>query len=184
MEHEPNYQNSHVRSRLIFPIFRYAIIMFIASLVAGIFSREFGRSFQHGVPLAAQWLAGHYLNQLHGHVLAIGFVLPLGLGLMTYVLRASLIVSDVNILRILFAVMVVGSLATLLLLLYKGIATVILVGADPSLSLDQVDQQLFNANGTLRIALHTVSHTALGVSTICYMLKLRQILGFVGPGHR
>jgi len=184
MEHGPNYVPSHTRSGIIYPIFRYAVVMLIASLITGVLSRELSRPLFRDMPLSAQWVAGHYLNQLHGHVLTIGFVLPLGLALMTYVLRPSLIRSDVKQLRTVFSVIVVSSLATLLLLLYKGVATAMMMGKEPTLSLDQIDQQLFYGNAALRTALHTLAHTALGISTTWYALKLHGSLSFINNEPR
>jgi hypothetical protein len=184
MDTETRRPLGHVRSLLVFPIFRYALVMVIVSLASGIFAREFGRAHLSDLPLATQWLASHYLNQLHGHILVLGFVLPSGLGLITYTLRSEMTPADVGQLRSVFFVLALGSLATLILLLYQGVATVMMAGGDPALSLDQIDEQLFYGNADLRTILHTVSHTALGVSTAWYALKLRSILGLAGNYHR
>jgi hypothetical protein len=184
MDTETRRPLSHVRSLLVFPIFRYALAMVILSLASGIFAREFSRAHLSDLPLATQWLAGHDLSQLHGHILLLGFVLPAGLGLIAYTLRSEMTPSDVGQLRNLFTVMALSSLATLLLLLYQGIATVTMVGENPALSLDQIDQQLFNGNADLRTILHTVSHITLGVSAAWYALKLHSILGLAGNYHR
>jgi len=174
---------SHVRSTLVFPIFRYALIMLIVSFAAGVLAREFSYARLRGLPLATQWLAGRHLAELHGHILVLGFALPSGLGLITYALRGDVTPVEVSLLQSLFAIIVVSSLATLLLSLYQGVAMVMVIGGNPALSVDEVHKQLFFGNIGLRTVLYTVSHTALGISTSWYAAKLYRILRYMGNGR-
>jgi len=69
------------------------------------------------------------------------------------------------------------------LLLYRGVAMVMMMGENPSLLLEQVDQQLFGGSSILRTGLYAVSHTVLGVSMTSYVLKLYSVLRQVGSSQ-
>ena len=113
---------------LIVCMVRFASIMLIVGLVVGLFYREYSRKFLFTYPLQTQLSVGHHLSLAHGHTFLLGMVLPLALALVIVLLRNIHAGNDdlFGVLHRVFTFYMIGAVASLLLLYYKGTALIYL----------------------------------------------------------
>ncbi|MBL0209315.1 MAG: hypothetical protein IPQ13_00130 [Holophagaceae bacterium] len=142
---------------------RYALIMLVFGLLAGIAFRESARK----LPITAAIPAGMHLESVlslalvHGHAILIGVLLPLaaiwalhiGLALGAAPLSARSLAWALRL-------YIPGSLASVLLMLWKGYH--LLLGMrGGALDLGALDQSFIFGNHALRASLYGISHTAM-----------------------
>lgn len=161
-----------VKSRLLFPELLYATVMMFLTLAVGVFFREFTRFVLGDLNLEAQVSAGYYISQAHGHSFSIGFLIPLGFALMTFMLAEHLNPATVRKLRTLFRVYMVAGALTIALLFYKGIAFAWQLGQTPTLSWDVIDESLYWGSVMVRSLVYSVAHIGFGVTIGWYLVVL------------
>jgi len=143
--------------RLLWAQIRYAALMSILSLVAGLFYREFSRPFFKGLTLEDQLLYGHALELVHGHTFLLGVAIPATLALLTFLVVGQLAEKDLARMQVRFRWYTISSAVALVLMLYKGIGFVVGAGQ----SLDVIDERLFFGSTMLRATLFAASHMTL-----------------------
>jgi hypothetical protein len=146
--------------------------MMFLTLTVGVFFREFTRFVFADLNLETQVSAGYYISQAHGHAFSIGFVIPVALAAMTYMLRNTLDQPATARLRTLFRVYMAGGALTILLLFYKGIVFAAKLGQTPSLSWDVIDESLYWGSVMIRSLVYSVAHIAFGVTIGWYLVIL------------
>lgn len=161
-----------VKARVLKPQFIYATVMMFLTLTVGVFFREFTRFVFADLNLETQVSAGYYISQAHGHAFSIGFVIPVALAAMTYMLREALDRPAINQLRTLVRVYMVGGTLTVLLLFYKGVVFAARLGQSPSLSWDMIDESLYWGSVMVRSLVYSAAHIAFGVTIGWYLVVL------------
>jgi hypothetical protein len=161
-----------VKARVLRPQFVYATVMMFLTLTVGVFFREFTRFVFADLPLETQVSAGYYISQAHGHAFSIGFVIPVALAAMTYMIREALDAPAVKRLRGLFRVYMAGGTLTVLLLFYKGVVFAARLGRSPSLAWDVIDESLYWGSVMVRSLVYSVAHIAFGVTIGWYLVVL------------
>jgi hypothetical protein len=161
-----------VKTKVLRPQLFYATVMMFLTLTVGVFFREFTRFAFADLNLETQVSAGYYISQAHGHAFSIGFVIPVALAAMTYMLRNTLDQPATARLRTLFRVYMAGGALTILLLFYKGIVFAAKLGQTPSLSWDVIDESLYWGSVMIRSLVYSVAHIAFGVTIGWYLVIL------------
>jgi hypothetical protein len=161
-----------VKTKILRPQLFYATVMMFLTLTVGVFFREFTRFVFADLSLETQVSAGYYISQAHGHAFSIGFVIPVALAAMTYMLRKTLDQAVTARLRKLFRVYMAGGALTILLLFYKGIVFAAKLGQTPSLSWDVIDESLYWGSVMIRSLVYSVAHIAFGVTIGWYLVIL------------
>ena len=164
--------NDAVKTKVLRPQLFYATVMMLLTLTVGVFFREFTRFVFADLSLETQVSAGYYISQAHGHAFSIGFVIPVALAAMTYMLRQALDQPATARLRTLFRVYMAGGALTILLLFYKGIVFAARLGQTPSLSWDVIDESLYWGSVMIRSLVYSVAHIAFGVTISWYLVIL------------
>jgi hypothetical protein len=164
--------NHDVRSQILKPQLFYATVMMFLTLTVGVFFREFTRFIFADLNLETQVSAGYYISQAHGHSFAIGFVIPVAMASMTFILQETLNGSAINRLRTLFRVYAAGGTLTVALLFYKGIVFAARLGQSPSLSWDVIDESLYWGSVMIRSLVYSIAHIAFGVTVGWYLVIL------------
>ena len=132
------------------------------TLIIGLFVREFTRSLNQTISLYDFRVVSSFLELSHGHALIFFCIIPLSFALIFYIVKDKL--SDdfsFRKLSVFTGIMHFGLLATLLLMLYKGMAYVQHYQSVPDLS--KIDSSLFAGNRIIRILVFSISHIAMGV---------------------
>jgi heme/copper-type cytochrome/quinol oxidase subunit 1 len=164
--------SQRVKTKVLRPQLFYATVMMFLTLTVGVFFREFTRFAFADLNLETQVSAGYYISQAHGHAFSIGFVIPVALAAMTYMLRKTLDQPATKRLRKLFRVYMAGGALTILLLFYKGIVFAAKLGQTPSLSWDVIDESLYWGSVMIRSLVYSVAHIAFGVTIGWYLVIL------------
>jgi len=146
-------------------LFWFGVSLLIAGLVIGIVDREWSRFFFRNIYLDRQVVVGFHLFITHGHVL----IFSVFSFLLAMMFKQDPIPSPGT--QILFWVYVTGTILTLGLGLYKGLALSAIVGSDPRLGLFHADRLLFAGNVILRSLLYTLAHPLAAVGLIGLFLK-------------
>jgi hypothetical protein len=156
---------------LIAKIVRFAIIMIIIGLVIGIFYREYSKKLLYKFPLDTQVLVGHHFSLAHGHTILLGAVIPLLLALLAFLVYECYEKKSemFRLLRKVFNFYMIGAIASLILLYYKGSAFIYIFQKNPAQSLNVIDKNLFFGIDLLRIFLYLICHAIWGVSLIYFV---------------
>ena len=160
----------------IWTIFRFAIIMVIVGLVLGVYGREVTRPLAKVMGLDQRVWIQNFIMLTHGHAILHGAVIPMMLAAATYIFRADL-EKDEKAFRALnkaFILYMVGSVLMLALSVYKGSAYVLTIAANPTMTLEMVDEALFGGSIALRSILFTIIHPLYAAGLIWYLLRVRK----------
>jgi len=165
---------------LLVRIIRFAIIMLIVVLIVGLFYREYSRKFLFKYPMTTQTSVGHHLSLAHGHTALLGTIIPFFLAFLIFIIKGSDRDNEIfRTLKKVFGFYIIGALASLFLLYYKGSAIIYLFQRSPELSLEAIDKTLFFGNELLRLLLYFLSHTIFGVSLVYFLgmvfIRLKKI---------
>ncbi len=150
----------------------YSLVMILASLALGVTYREVSKAYLSSLPLDKSLLASYYLSLMHGHALVAGALLVTTLLVITYLLMKSGVLSEGDLmgLRKAMVVLVIGSLAAVVLLTYKGLVVATnYVGLG---SLGMANEALFDGDSVVREGIYGVSHLLLGIGVTWYVIKL------------
>ena len=150
----------------------FALICLIVSGLVGVFFREFTRVFSYGLSGEELFFASYHLSIDHGHLISIGFIIPLGLALVTYFVQNKLDEKQSNRLRIFFNIYMITGFAVFLLLFYKGILFMVLSSTSYSYTILQIDEMLFGGSIMVRSMLYAGIHTLYGVTTLLYSIPI------------
>ena len=153
----------------------FALCCLIASGLMGVFFREFTRAFSEGLSGEELFFASYHLSIDHGHLLSIGFIIPLGLALVTYFVKSKLSEKQLHRMTIYFYIYMITGISVFLLLLYKGIHFMVF-SSTTGLSLIEIDVLLFGDNILIRSMLYALIHTAYGVATLLYSIPIFKTL--------
>ena len=154
----------------------FAIICLFISGLAGVFFREFPRPFLVGLSAFDAMHSTLALSQTHGHLLNIGFIVPLGLALITFFVKDKLEEKDMKKLNLWFSIYMIAGIGTFLLLLYKGIHFVVYSSAQFNLPYMEIDELLFGGSAMLRAMSNAIFHASLGGSLILYSIPILKSL--------
>ena len=179
----PAHYVSTIRS-----LIRFAAVLTCIGLLSGLVLREAGRMLPASLPLAPGERVAALLsaNLSHGHIFSLGVFVPAAL--IVFMVAAKLCgARDIRerSLQISLAMYRVGVVAALLLQLYKGLHTEILVSRASkqddfagltSQEMLAVDAALFLGNKWLRMGLYGVSHLLLGSGLSMWMVSLARSL--------
>lgn len=155
---------------LLVRIIRFAIIMLIVALIVGLFYREYSRKFLFKYPINTQTSVGFHLSLAHGHTVLLGTIIPFFLAFLIFMLKGFDQANEMFMtLKKVFGFYILGSVASLFLLYYKGSAIIYLFQKSPELSLKAIDNSLFFGNELLRLLLYSLSHTIFGVSLVYFL---------------
>lgn len=147
---------------------RFAALMSIFAMVMGLFYREFSRPFFEGIALEDRFLYSHFMELVHGHTFLLGAAIPLGMALMTYLVKDHLAEKDFRSMRVRFIAYIFSSSAALLLMIYKGVSFIMGAGQP----LDVIDASLFFGNPLLRGIMFGLSHVVLFWALGEYMFRV------------
>ena len=154
----------------------FAIICLFISGLAGVFFREFPRPFLEGLSAFDAMHSTLTLSQTHGHLLNIGFIVPLGLALITFFVKDKLDEKDMKKLNLWFSIYMIASIGTFLLLLYKGIHFVVYSSSQFNLPYMEIDALLYGGSAMLRAMSNAIFHASLGGSLILYSIPILKSL--------
>ena len=149
----------------------FALCCLIASGLMGVFFREFTRAFSEGLTGEELFFASYHLSIDHGHLLSIGFIIPLGLALVTFFVRTKLDEKQTKRMTIYFHIYMITGIAVFLLLLYKGIHFMVYSGTT-SLTLNEIDELLYGGSVMIRSILYALIHTIYGIATLLYSIPI------------
>ncbi|QEE14519.1 DUF2871 family protein [Promethearchaeum syntrophicum] len=155
---------------------KFAIICIFFSGLAGVFFREFGRAFSSGLSSLEAMHATLALSQTHGHLLNIGFLVPLGLALITFFVKDKLDEKDMKKLNLWFTISMIAGIGTILLLFYKGIHFVVYSSSQFDFSITEIDDLLYGGSKMIRAMLNAIFHTSYGGSILLYTIPILKSL--------
>ena len=155
---------------------KFAIICLFISGLAGVFFREFPRPFLEGLSAFDAMHSTLALSQTHGHLLNIGFIVPLGLALITFFVKDKLDEKDMKKLNLWFTIYMIAGIGTFLLLLYKGIHFVVYSSSQFNLLYMEIDALLYGGSAMLRAMSNAIFHASLGGSLILYSIPILKSL--------
>ncbi len=158
----------YLREHLLPLQVRYALVMSMLSLLMGLTYREFSRPFFRDLSLDAQLLYSHAMRIVHGHTFFLGFVTPVAMATLAYILLPQLDRATVDRLRKLFIAYLVSASANVALMLYKGLSFIAGAGQD----LDAIDARLFFGSVGLRSSLYAIVHITFAVALTWYGIVL------------
>lgn len=165
---------------------RFAVAFMVLGMLLGILSTEFNRQLRYTpgyndaprraaaagadgkpprhaveIPPGMMWEAGYDLRILHGHFLLIGGVIPLCIAAMLYVLPAcGARPPSPGLLNAGLILYLVGAVAALCLIFYKGLFTMTSV-IGGQFDLDEIQRTMFGGSRLIRALAHALSHTVL-----------------------
>ena len=151
---------------------KFALICLLLSGVLGAFHREFSRPFSTGLTSEAIYFASRPLSLSHGHMFNFGFLIPLGLALITYFLKDNLDENTMKKLNKLFTFYMITAMGVFLLLFYKGIHFTIYSSASFDLTFIEVDELLYGGSMMVRSMLNALFHVSFWVVILLYSLPL------------
>ncbi|GEM_PF-1685566 len=171
---------------VIRPISLYILAMLVAVMVMGVVYREVSKYYGSWLPEEMFILATHYLSLAHGHVLSLGVVIPSAILLVSLAIDhvSGLGEGAVRSLRRAFVIYVIGSLAAISLLIYKGIGILYYYSQDPAGGLTAANEALFLGSHALREGLYGTAHLVMfaGLIYAVYVLATQLSKGTVGGG--
>ena len=156
---------------LLAKIARFAIIMIIVGLVVGVFYREYSKKLLFKFPLDTQVFVGRHFSLAHGHTILLGAAIPLLLGLLAFLLQEfdGKKSEMYRLLSKVFNFYMIGAIASLILLYYKGSAFIYIFRKNPAESFNVIEKSLFFGIDLLRIFLYLIFHAIWGVSLIYFV---------------
>jgi len=170
---------NNFKLRLLKKLIYTAIGMLWLALAVGVFYREFTKFELKGVPLTNSWLPIEFIKLAHGHVLVLGFAIPIGLAVMVSML-SELNEREYNRFSTAFWLYLVGALGAIFLLIWKGIDYVRYYAHDPSITVDRIEALLFAGNKALRASLYGIFHLTFGVGLLWFTVLFLKVFGKQG----
>ncbi|MHA1611377.1 MAG: DUF2871 family protein, partial [Promethearchaeota archaeon] len=155
---------------------KFAIFCLIISGLLGAFYREFSRAFSDGLTGEEFFFGSYSLSLDHGHLLNIGFTVPLGLALITFLVRDKLNEKTMKKMNMLFTIYMITGIGMFLLAFYTGIHFVVYSSAQFDLTLLEIDDLLYGGSTMIRAMLNATIHTSYGVTTLLYTIPLLKSL--------
>jgi hypothetical protein len=149
----------------------FALCCLIASGLVGVFFREFVRAFSEGLEGEELFFASYHLSIDHGHLVSIGFIIPLGLALVTYFVQTKLNEKQTKRMNIYFNLYMITGIAVFLLLFYKGIHYMV-YSSRTIYSLLEIDELLYGGSIIIRSIIYAIVHTLYGVTTLLYSIPV------------
>ena len=155
---------------------KFAIICLFISGVVGVFFREFPRPFLEGLSAFDAMHSTLTLSQTHGHLLNVGFIVPIGLALITFFVKDKLDEKDLKKMNLWFIIYMIASIGMFLLLEYKGIHFVVYSSTQFDFSYMEIDAMLYGGSAMLRAMSNAIFHASLGGSLILYSIPILKSL--------
>ncbi len=156
-------------AKLIRKIGLISILMLWFSIASGVFYREFSKYELKNVSLGKSFFPVEFLQLLHGHILILGFIIPIGLAFFISILPEI----DDNAYKKLntaFNIYLIGTIGAIFLLFWKGIEYVRVYVHNPALTVEQIDKLIFSGNHVLRSSLYGIFHLLFGVGLIWFTI--------------
>ena len=162
-------------------LIRFSIVMLIVGLAIGFISQITAKVIFRSIPMEAQVFAERNMSNLHGHIIIIGFIVPMILAFATNFVKNNLAINKgrVKRLRIAFKCYIAGSITTLFLSTYKGLFYMIKLSQDISVPLDDIDGALFFGNQIFRSIIYSMAHPLFAFGLLWYLLILWRGLGII-----
>lgn len=135
----------------------FAGIMSVLAFVFGLVYREVSRGFFKNLTIDQQLLYGHDMSLVHGHTFLLGAVIPTVLAVFIFMVSGDLTEKRIRNMTIRFKAYMVAASATLLLMVYKGLAFIVAAGQP----LEAIDSSLFFGSPLFRGILFGLSHITL-----------------------
>lgn len=169
-----------INKTIVFLI-RFAIIMLLIGLMIGFLTWFISNIIFKDVPLEVRTFSEKNLRYLHGHIIIIGFVIPVILAFITNFVKNNIAINKgrVKRLRASFKIYIVGSIAVLTLSTYKGLFYMIKLSQDISISLDQIDSSLFFSSQIFRSISYSIAHPLFVFGLLWYLFVLWNGLGMI-----
>jgi len=156
----PDYYGKFYRLYL-----RFSIVMLVVALLMGIMFQESAKK----APVSAALPAGAHLESIinlalvHGHTFLIGVLIPLAVTWMLYLgLSLGFRPLSEKTLKLGTALYLPGSVAAVILMLYKGYHFLLGVRGG-QMDFTVLNESLFMGNHILRAAAYGLTHTAMAV---------------------
>lgn len=162
-------------------LIRFSIVMLIVGLAIGFVNQITAKVIFRSIPMEVQVFAERNMSNLHGHIIIIGFIVPMILAFATNFVKNNLAINKgrVKRLRIAFKCYIAGSIATLFLSTYKGLFYMIKLSQDISIPLDDIDGALFFGNQIFRSIIYSIAHPLFAFGLLWYLLILWRGLGII-----
>ncbi|HOF00840.1 MAG TPA: hypothetical protein PK385_00560 [Spirochaetota bacterium] len=162
-------------------LIRFSIVMLIAGLAIGFISQFTSKVIFKSIPMEAQVFAERNMSTLHGHIIIIGFIVPMILAFTTNFVKNNIAINKgrVKRLRIAFKCYIAGSVLTLFLSTYKGLFYLVKLSQDISIPLDDIDEALFFGNHIFRSIIYSIAHPLFAFALLWYFLILWKGLGVI-----
>ena len=151
---------------------RFAFYCIIVSGLVGVFYREFGRVMTEGLSYFNSLHATYPLSATHGHLVNIGFIIPLGLALMTFLVKDKLDEKSLKKMNLWFTINMIAGIGTFLLMFYSAIHFLVLSTGETYMAPEVIDTMLFGGSAALRAILFATIHTSYGGSIVLYSIPI------------
>jgi len=155
---------------------RFAIYGIIVSGLVGVFYREFGRVMTADLSYFNTLHATYPLSATHGHLVNIGFLIPLGLALMTFLVKDKLNEKSLKKMNLWFTISMIAGIGTFLLMFYSAIHFLVLSTGDTYIAPEVIDSMLFGGSAALRAILFATIHTSYAGSVVLYSIPILKSL--------
>ncbi len=175
-------------------LIRFAAIGTAVGLLLGITSTEFHKSVRIGpvaqpvqdgrvrleLPAETRTAAGLSLQLSHGHAILLTGVLPLVFALSLFLVwRLGGRELTSGRVRVFFWPYVLGASGSIVLLVYRGLATFLTVRGG-NYDVAAVDAGLFGGNHALRAATYGITHTLMALGALTLLFSLFSAAGQIG----
>jgi hypothetical protein len=153
---------------------RFALVMIIFALLSGILFQESSKKASYSLALTAgpHLESVIHLALLHGHVFLIGVLIPLAVMAM---LQLGLLLNGKEICKKTLSwgswLYLPGAALTVILMLYKGYHYLLSVRAG-QLDFQAIEHSYFFGQVALRHTLYGLSHTAMGIGLIVFVVAI------------
>ena len=151
----------------------FSLVMLIVGMLSGVYTREVLRLVEKGMTDYQSFLiVSQNAYGVHGHILMLGSVLPAMLALIANAVKSDVKTFCVRCLKYASILMMVGTVFTLTLAVYKQSFTMFVLISNPDIAISQIDCALFWENSVIRSVCYMTAHSVLAIGLFWFASAL------------